>query len=79
MKAESKGYPRYEYSNREAQMFYPHNIQVIQREDMEGKPEGFYSYDLLKFPLTKDKDVNDRMYAGELSKTELEKMVATEL
>jgi len=46
---ESKTYPTIQRSKREGKIFFPDNIQEIEK-DMEGEIEVFYQYDLLKIP-----------------------------
>ena len=50
--AESKSYPKIERSKREKMIFFPDNINEIQKENMEGELETFYEYDLIKIPDT---------------------------
>jgi len=47
---ESKMYPKIERSRRERMVFFPDNIQKMQKVDMEGFEEDFYRYDLIKIP-----------------------------
>ena len=59
MKTESKTYPKIQRSKREGKIFFPDNIQEIEKEVDEGKEtETFYSYDLLKIP-DKDQQIKD--------------------
>ena len=50
MKTESKDYPKIQRSRKERMIFFPNNIQEVQREDMDGKKEIIYEYDLIKIP-----------------------------
>ena len=50
MKTESNVYPKIQRSRKEGMIFFPNNIQEVQREDMDGKKEIFYEYDLIKIP-----------------------------
>lgn len=65
MKTQSKTYPKILRSRKEKMIFFPDNIQQVQREDMEGIKEDFYEYDLIKI-LDKGQQIEDY----ELFKTE---------
>jgi len=62
---ESKTYPKILRSRKEKMIFFPDNIQKIQREDVEGIKEDFYEYDLIKIP-----DKNQQIKDYELFKKE---------
>jgi len=48
MKTQSKTYPVILRSKKEGMIFFPDNIEEIQKENMEGIEEDFYEYDLIK-------------------------------
>jgi len=50
MKTQSKTYPKIQRSKLEKVVFFPDNIQKIEREDMEEELEELYEYDLIKIP-----------------------------
>ncbi len=47
---ESKTYPRIQRSRKERMIFFPNNIQQIQKKNEEEIAEDFYEYDLIKIP-----------------------------
>lgn len=53
-------------------IFFPDNIQKIQREDMEGIKEDFYHYDLIKIP-DKGQQIDDYEKFQEENAVELTK------
>jgi len=65
MKTESKNYPKILRSKRESMIFFPDNIQKIQKEDIEGKSENFYEYDLIKVPDTNQQIENYELFKKE--------------
>jgi len=58
MKAQAKTYPVILRSKKEGKIFFPNNIQKVCFEDMEGKREDFYEYDLVKV-LDKGQKIKD--------------------
>jgi len=69
---ESKNYPKILRSKKENMIFFPGDITEVQKENMEGKLEIFYQYDLIKIPdknqQIKDYDLFKKQNYAELRK-----------
>jgi len=50
MKTESKTYPKIQRSRKEGMIFFPEDIQKIQRETLDGEKEVLYEYNLIRIP-----------------------------